>query len=146
LGQWTGSDTVCPNCGSEKVIPQVGKTIKANVTAYPAYRCDNCGTHMRGTAKVATAIKTRAARCPARRGSSPGSPCCSPYSSSPQQSSPHEETKHDHTHRHAQGMVERGRGRRYREGGHGNQLVRWRDDGLCRCRARTPPKPPHSHP
>ena len=62
LGQWSDAESVCPNCGSENVTEQTGKTIKANVTAYPAYRCDNCGTHMRGTAKVATAIKTRAAR------------------------------------------------------------------------------------
>ena len=62
LGQWTGSDTVCPNCGSENVIPQVGKTVKANVTAYQLYRCGDCGSNVRGTTKVDVSIKTRAAR------------------------------------------------------------------------------------
>lgn len=62
LGQWTGSDMVCPNCGSEKVVPQVGRTIKANVTAYQAYRCGSCGSNIRGTEKVDVSIKTRAAR------------------------------------------------------------------------------------
>ena len=56
------SDSTCTNCGSGKLSKIDNKTVKANVTAYQAYRCTKCGTVVRGNQKQIDTIKTREAR------------------------------------------------------------------------------------
>ena len=61
-GLWAESGATCTNCGSGKLDKIHGKTVKANVTAYQAYRCTKCGTVVRGNQKQIDTIKTREAR------------------------------------------------------------------------------------
>lgn len=61
-GLWAEAGATCTNCGSRKLAKLHGKTVKANVTSYQAYRCSKCGAVMRGNEKVIDAIKTREAR------------------------------------------------------------------------------------
>ena len=61
-GLWSDADSTCTNCGSDKLSKIDGKTVKANVTAYQAYRCTKCGTVVRGNQKQIDTIRTRAAQ------------------------------------------------------------------------------------
>ena len=61
-GLWVESGATCTNCGSGKLDKLHGKTVKANVTSYQAYRCTKCGTVVRGNQKQIDTIKTREAR------------------------------------------------------------------------------------
>ena len=61
-GLWAESGATCTNCGSGKLDKLHGKTVKANVTSYQAYRCTKCGTVVRGNQKQIDTIKTREAR------------------------------------------------------------------------------------
>ena len=46
----------------QSVLVVDGKTVKANITAYQAYRCNKCGTVVRGNQTQIDTIKTREAR------------------------------------------------------------------------------------
>lgn len=58
IGQLSGTDHSCPNCGSTKLV-EVG-TASAFVTTYILYRCKNCTTWVRGTLRLQETTHTRA--------------------------------------------------------------------------------------
>ena len=60
LGMWTDDELACPSCGS--TMTATGKTVHANVQKYEHLRCDNCGSHARGTARLKNPTRTRSAR------------------------------------------------------------------------------------
>lgn len=60
LGMWTDDELACPSCGS--TMTATGKTVHANVQKYEHLRCDNCGAHARGTARLKNPTRTRSAR------------------------------------------------------------------------------------
>ena len=59
LGQYTGQDHSCPNCGCTE-LTFLGTTY-ANVTSYKLYRCDECGKPVRSARKLQKTPSTRAA-------------------------------------------------------------------------------------
>ena len=60
LGMWTDDEMACPSCGH--TMTATGKTVHANVQKYEHLRCDNCGSHARGTATLKNPTRTRSAR------------------------------------------------------------------------------------
>src|SRR5690606_7703214 len=60
LGMWTDDELACPSCGHS--MTATGKTVHANVQKYEAYRCENCGSHARGTTTLKSPTRTRSAR------------------------------------------------------------------------------------
>ena len=60
LGMWTDDELACPSCGH--TMTATGKTVHANVQRYEHLRCDNCGSHARGTARLKNPTRTRSAR------------------------------------------------------------------------------------
>ena len=59
LSMWTGNEFGCPNCGHANAGLTPTGTAYANVTKYRAYRCEKCGTHIRGNRKLADPTHTR---------------------------------------------------------------------------------------
>lgn len=59
MGMWTDEPTACPNCGTP--MTATGKTIHTLVQQYDGYACPSCGTHGRGTTKLKSPTRTRAA-------------------------------------------------------------------------------------
>jgi DNA-directed RNA polymerase subunit RPC12/RpoP len=59
MGMWTDEPTACPNCGT--AMTATGKTIHTLVQQYDGYACPSCGTHGRGTTKLKSPTRTRAA-------------------------------------------------------------------------------------
>ena len=60
LGMWTDDELACPSCGHS--MAATGKTVHANVQRYEHLRCDNCGSHARGTTTLKNPTRTRSAR------------------------------------------------------------------------------------
>lgn len=60
LGMWTDDALACPSCGH--TMTATGRTVHANVQKYEHLRCDNCGSHARGTTTLKNPTRTRSAR------------------------------------------------------------------------------------
>lgn len=54
---YDSENPTCPNCGSEHVIKN--GTVHTNVSSYQRYRCDDCGTNLRGRENLLNKVKSR---------------------------------------------------------------------------------------
>lgn len=62
LGQFSGAEWCCPNCGHKDVSNHRKGTAKAFVQTYRQYQCPKCTTWIRGNKRLADPKQTRSSR------------------------------------------------------------------------------------